>query len=575
MRRDSTRWYGRLIAALLAAMLLAPIATTLAQDGTPAASPVGGGEVITSLTREEFTAELEAGIGYTEPEQLGGILVTAQDQDIQGLNPLLGEEAVTNTILDLMYDTLVGSDPRTGQPAPNELADSWEIAADGVTYTFHLNQNATWHDGVPVTAADVVFSMDALASPDSASAYTGAFNDAVASYRAIDDYTVELVANEPLYSFLYEIAIWVVPQHIWGEIPFAEWKTHPITTGQDPAQVIGSGPFRFQEWTPGERVSLVRNDDYFGKVPYIDEYVMQIWPDQTAIVNAFLNNEVDFTALEPADVAAVEGTEGVEIATYDTRNFNYIEYNLNPEMTTLFQDQAVRQALFFAIDREAIVNDLLLGYATVAQGTQPVISYAYAPEEVNITYAYDPDRARALLAEAGWTDTNGDGTVDKDGQEMAFELLYGSGSPTTDQIVAYIQDAWAAIGVGMTPQALEFSALIEATTTDTVWQMAFYGFQWDATFIQDAMFGCDQYKVGFNDMMYCNPELDEIFAQARATFDEAARRELLIEASNIVNEEAPVMVTHFSRGILAYNTRVHNYIPSTWPIPVDYVWLSQ
>ncbi len=103
-----------------------------------------------------------------------------------------------------------------------------------------------------------------------------------------------------------------------------------------------------------------------------------------------------------------------------------------------------------------------------------------------------------------------------------------------------MQDAWAAIGVEATPRSLEFPALIEATTTNPDFEIALYGFGWDATFIQDAMFGCDQYQVGFNDMKYCNPELDEINDQAKRTFDEEARRELLIQASNIVNDEQPV-----------------------------------
>ncbi len=580
MRRRSPRPYGWLF-ALLAALLLAPVATTLAQEATPEASPeatpvVDLGETIVSQTREEFYADLIADVGYTEPEQLGGTFVSANvGSDIQGLNPLLAEEITTSTVLGYIYDTLVGGDPRTGQPAPNGLADYWEVAPDGITYTFFLNQEAVWHDGEPVTAADVIFSMDALASPDTASTYTGVFNNAVASYRAIDDKTVEIVASEPIFNFLYEIVLYIVPEHIWGDIPFADWKTHPITTGQDLSQVIGSGAFMLEDWTPGDRLTLVRNDEYYDQVPYIDTYVMQVWPDQSAVVNAFLNGEVDVAGLEPADVAAIEGTEGVEIATFDDRTFSYIEFNFNEDMTTLFQEEAVRQALFYAIDRQAIVDNILLGYASVAQGTQPVISYAYAPEEATITYDFNPDRARELLAEAGWEDTNSDGTVDKDGQELAFEFLYGSGSPTNDQIVAYIQDAWADIGVSATPRSLEFSALIEATTTDIVWEVALYGFLWDATFIQDIMFGCDQYLVGFNDMMYCNEGLDEINDQAKREFDEAARRDLLIEASNIVNEEVPIIVTTFSEGIVAYNTRINNYIPGPWGTPIGFIWISE
>ena len=102
----------------------------------------------------------------------------------------------------------------------------------------------------------------------------------------------------------------------------------------------------------------------------------------------------------------------------------------------------------------------------MAQGTQPVISYAYAPDRITTNYDYDPEKAKALLAEAGWTDTDGDGIVDKDGQPFAFEMIYQSGSPTVDQMVAYMQDAWQAIGVEMTPRAMEFAALVEMITGD-------------------------------------------------------------------------------------------------------------
>ncbi|MBA2753241.1 MAG: hypothetical protein H0U40_02100 [Chloroflexia bacterium] len=583
MRGARFRSFGWLTALLLA-MLLAPAAAALAQDATPGASPVASpagspvalGETIQSPTRDQLRAEIDADLGYTEAAQQGGTFIDAGTSDIQTLNPLLSEEVQTSTVMGFIYDSLIGGDPRTGQPAPLGLADSWEIAPDRVTYTFRLNQDARFHDGVDVTAEDVVFSMDALADEATGSTYTGTFNNAVASYRAVDADTVELVATEPLASFLYDIfAIYIVPKHIWGSVPFDQWKTHPGSTGQDTSMVIGSGPFRFQEWRQGESVTLARNDDFYGKVPYIDAYSLRIWPDQQQVVNALLNDELDTAELEPADVSAIEGTEGIVVTDYPTQGFTYIEYNLDPAVTTLFQDARVRQALFYAMDREAIVNDILLGYGEVAQGTQPVISYAYSPDQITTQYTFDQERARQLLTEAGWADTNGDGTVDREGQEMAFEYLYPSGSPTSDQLVAYIQDAWRQVGVEMTPRALEFPALIEATTTTPTFAVAQYGFSWDASFIQDAMFGCDQYQVGFNDMRYCNPGLDEIHNQARREFDEERRAQLLIEASNIVNEDVPIMVTHFSQAIVAYNDRLQNYTPGPWGTELIYIWIQE
>jgi peptide/nickel transport system substrate-binding protein len=572
MRGYRPRSLGWLATIFMVATTLMIPWPALAQDATPAAS----GEPTRSLTREEFTTQLVEDVGYTEAETPGGTFIGAITADIQTVLPFLAEEEASIAVANLVFESLVGSDVRTGQVAPLGLADSWEIAPDNRTYTFHLSQDAKWHDGVDVTADDVQFSLDAISNPEVGSAYTGAFLDTVESWRTIDEHTVELVAVEPVYTFLFNIqAAWIVPKHIWENVPVAEWRTDPGASGTDPSRVIGSGPFKFGEWRQGESITLNRNEDYRGKVPYLDSYVLRIWPDRTAVVNALLNGEVDAAELDPGDISAVESTPGLTVAHFPTTSFTYYEFNLDPEVTTLWQDQRVRQALLYGLDRESIVNDILLGYAEVAHGTQPVVSYAYAPDQIRTKFAYDPEKARSLLAEAGWTDTDGDGVVDKDGQSLSFELLYIAGSPTSDQIVAYMQDAWAEIGVSATPRALEFPAWIEAVTTDAPWEIALGGLTWDASFIQDQMFGCAQYRVGFNDMKYCNPELDTINAEAKRTFDEDARRELLIQATNIVNDEQPVAVMHFSQDHIAYSDRLQNFTPGPWGIDLSYVWIQQ
>ena len=572
MRGYRPRSFGWLATVCVVATTLAIPWPALAQDATPAA----GGEPIRSLTREEFQTQLAEDMQYTEAATPGGTFIDSATADIQTMHPFLAEEETSYNVVSLVYEGLVGGDPRTGQIAPTGLADFWEISPDNRTYTFHLNKDAKWHDGTDVTAEDVQFSADALADPETGSVYTGTFVDTVESWRAVDDDTFEMVAKEPVFTFLFDIqTLFVIPKHIWEDVPLAEWRNDPGASGADPSRVIGSGPWRFQEWRQGESVTVARNDDYYGKVPYLDSYVLRVWPEQTAVVNALLNGEVDAAELEASDIAGVEGTPGIVVTHYPTRGFTFYEFNLDPEVTTRWQDQRVRQALFYALDRESIVNDIQLGYAEVAQGTQPVVSYAYAPDRITTKYTYDPEKAKALLTEAGWTDTDGDGIVDKDGTSLSFELLYNSGSPTADQLVAYMQDAWAAIGVEATPRSLEFPALIEATTTNPTFDIAIYSFFWDASFLQDAMFGCDQYQVGFNDMKYCNPELDEINAQAKRTFDEDARRELLIQASNIVNDEQPVGIMYFRQDHDAYSDRLQNYRPSTWGIDLSQVWIQE
>ncbi len=572
MRRYRSSSLGWIATVFMMAIIMAAPWSTLAQDATPEAT----GEVTKSLTRDEFLAQLQEEMQYTEAATPGGILIDSSVSDIQTVQPFLAEEQDSIDIANLIFEGLTGGNPLTGQPSPTGLADYWEIMPDNKTYIFHLNKDAKWHDGIDVTAEDVIFSADAFANPDTGSAYTGSFVATVESWRAIDDDTVEFVAKEPVFTFLYDIqTLAVIPKHIWGDVPFADWRNDPGATGTDPSRVIGSGPFKFQELRQRESVSLVRNDDYHGKVPYLDGYTLRVWPDQTAAINALLAGEIDVAVLQSADVAAIEGAPGIVVAQYPSRGFLYYEFNLDPEVTTKWQDERVRQALMYALDRESIANDILLGYAEVAQGTQPSVSYAYAPDQIATKYTFDPEKAKALLAEAGWTDTDGDGIVDKDGEAMSFELLYPGGLSEWDQIVAYAQDAWRAIGVEAIPRALEFPALIEATTTNPTFDIAFYRFGWDASFLQDAMFGCDQYQVGFNDMKYCNPDLDAINDEAKHTFDEAARRDLLIQASNIVNDEQPVAVLVFEDGHVAYRDILQNYKPGTWGVNLTQVWIQQ
>ncbi len=542
-----------------------------AQDATP--MPAGSG--FKTQTREEFLKEIVEEMGYTEAATPGGTFIDSNVSDVQTIHPLIADDGPSLSAVGLIYEQLVGGDIRTGGPGPTGLADFWEVADDQRTYTFHLNQTAKWHDGVDVTADDVQFSFDALANPDLSSSYMQSFLDSTESWRVIDEHTFEAVAKEPLFTFLYDLVTWILPKHIWESVPVKEWRTDGGATGQDPTRVIGSGPWKFGEWRQGESITFNRNDEYYGKVPYLDSYVIRIWPDQTAVVNGLLNNEMDAAALEPADVETVKNTAGLVVANYPTRSFSFYMTNMDPEKTTLFQDVEVRQALLHALDRDSIVHDILLDNALVAHGTQPVISYAYAPERMDVKYTYDVERAKELLAQAGWADTKGDGIVEKDGAPLSFEIIYQSGSPTVDQIIAYYQDAWKAIGVEARPRAMEFSALVEVITGDHIFEVALLGFSWDATFIQDAMFGCDSYEGGFNMVKYCNEDVDALNAQAKRTFPIEERRELVIQATNLVNNDLPVAVTHFSRANVGYSDRLQNFKPSAWGVSMDYVWIQE
>ncbi len=430
------------LVALTGALTLA-----LAARAQETATPVA----LRSFTRADYRAQLAAHYRFSTPEHRGGTVIASAAGDITGTNPVVVNDTGTQTVLGLVFLGLWGISPLDGQPVPSGLADRWEVGADGTTYTFHLNQAARWHDSVDVTADDVVFSFDAQANEATGSAFTGAFRDSVASYRAVDPDTVELVATEVLADLLLTLYAPILPKHVWGSVPFQDWTSDPGSTGQDSARVVGSGPFRFEAWVPGDHVALVRNDAHFDIVPAIDRYVLQVLPDNAAATTALLTGAVDINVLQPADVPTAQGTSGITVAVYPTMHVNLYLTNLDPDRTTLFQDRRVRQALFYALDREAIVRTIEQGHGQGGPRDAAQASIAHAPERMTTRYGYDPDKARRLLAEAGWVDANGDGVVEKDGQELRFDLIYESGQATVSLITTYFQDAWRAIGVAMTP----------------------------------------------------------------------------------------------------------------------------
>lgn len=576
---------------LLMAAAAAPIATAQG-DGTPQADTAtpttgGTGEVIRSITREEYDRQLREAFDFQEVGAEGGQLIMADISDIDTLNGLLSDDIPTAYIVGLMFESLVGVSPVDGTIAPG-LADSYEIAEDGVTYTFKLNEDVKWHDGEDFTAEDVAFSLDFALAEDTVYAYTSTVTNALESYKVIDENTIQLVAKDVLATFLYDVpgTVAILPKHIWEEVPFAEWPNDPGSTGEDPARVVGTGPFRFQEWAQGESVTLVRNDEYWDQaaVPNIDEFIFRVMPDENTAIQALTSGEIDlFEGVPPAQVEDVQNNETTDVAIYDTLRFNW--YSVQQE-NPLFADVKVRQALLYALDRQLIADEIYLGFAEQANGTQPQLSPSYAPDQINTIYDYDPDRARQLLEEAGWTDSDEDGTVDKDlngdgaiteDEQLRFDMIYTEGVATYEQQVPYMQEAWAEVGIDALPQAIPFPTL-QQRVDDGDFGLVLWGFSWSPDGGQGIMFRCDSFAPnGFNAMRYCNPQYDELDDQMLRTLDDEARRELQIQLSNIANDDAAAGILIFRQEMTGYSTRVRNFFPTGFSFisTIPYVWVEE
>jgi peptide/nickel transport system substrate-binding protein len=458
-------------------------------------------------------------------------------------------------------------------PAPG-LADYWELADDGITYTFHLNPNATWHDGQPVTADDVIFSFDAALDPSSLGGFQSSVGNVLEGSRAIDDHTVELVAKSPLAVFIENTALLVgiVPKHIWESVPPGDWGSDPGSTGQDATRVIGSGPFRFVEWAQNDHVTLARNETYWDPdgTANIDEFIYRVIPSASTATDALRTGETDISRVSFGEIGELAEDPNLVISVYDTTGWTLLNINQDPDQTPLFVDIPVRQALMYALDRQLIAEEIFFGYASQANGTQDPLSIAHDESRVRTIYNHDPERARSLLEGAGWVEGD-DGIREKEGIRFSFECMYAENVEPRRQILTYAQQAWKEVGIDMQPVAMPFQTLLDFLDTGE-YEMVIHGRSWGVDGSQGDMFRCDAVPpAGFNEMHYCNPRYDELDALQMTELNVEKRIDLLIEQSNIVNDEVAAGVLLFHTFVFGSRATLHNVLPNGynefWSIP--------
>ena len=428
--------------------------------------------------------------------QSGGSTLVYGSGDYTRINPAMDEHGEINVLL---FDGLTDHDG-TGQIVPR-LAESWDYDPNTMTYTFHLAQGVTWHDGEPFTAADVKFTFEAIMDPDNGSENAPNYED-VTDITVIDDHTVSFTLSAVNTAFLEYMTMAILPQHLLeGEdMQTADFFRAPV----------GTGPYKLESWDVGQSITLVKNPDYFAGAANIDTIVFKIVTDSNAKTMQLQTGELDLAQVTPKDAAAFEGKTGYTVYDMTTSDYRGILYNFN---NAYWQENAdLIPAISCAIDRQAIVDAVLLGKGEVAYS--PLQRNIYNDPDVE-RWDYDPARAEQLLTDAGCT-RDAEGFWQRNGARIGFTI---NASPD-DQVRIDMAQAAAqqlrAIG-------LDVQAAIPAEGIDWGGQeccIIGWGSPFDADDHTYKVFGTDK---GANYSGYSNAQVDEALTKARQTDDPAER----------------------------------------------------
>ena len=484
------------------------------------------------------------------------ILRVAYNREIDVLNAFTSQNLVD--IQFSMVEGLITTDedntyiPVLAKEIPTEENGLVVHNDDGtIDMTWNLHENVRWHDGEEFTSEDVCFTWRFVTS-DGSQVYNREMYLGIVDCLMPNEQTV-VFRWDGVYGFYAGIFEAVLPEHVLGHMTTTEIINYePYNRG---SETIGTGPFKFVEWKSGEFIRVVRNDDYWRGDPYpeIDEVVWSFIPDANTRLNALLAGDHHYVEIEPVQVDQVQDLEGYDAHLVSSNVVMHFDVSVNtPNAQALFHDRDVRKALFQAIDRDAIANQLMRGTVKTAHTPLNPTSPYNNPDVPQ--YDYDPDRARQMLEELGWV-VGPDGIREKEGRRFAFEMINRAGSTDRIAIAQVIQAQLQAIGIEVTFQTLESAA----------WTQRWRGHDWEglvsAWFLPadpslTGLYACD----GPNNMTgLCDPALDEALRDSDRYLDFDQRKPSLDRAQALLADAAMSLPIYYDVIPEVVSQRVGNY----------------
>ena len=491
----------------------------------------------------------------------GDIMVEGSIGDASNLIPILSSDNASHSISAMIFNGLVKYDKDMN--IVGDLAQAWDISENGLIITFHLRKGVTWQDGHPFTADDVLYTYRVTIDPKTPTAYAGDFLK-VKKAEVIDSHTFRVTYDRPFAPALISWSSAILPKHLLEgkDITKSPLTRHPI----------GTGPYMFKEWVTGQKIVLVSNPDYFEGRPYIDGYIMRIIPDMATMFLELRAKGIDRMGLTPLQYT--RQTENNLFRTnynkyrYLSFGYTYLGYNLEKP---LFQDKRVRQAISYAINKKEIIEGVLLGLGKEATGPYKPGTWPYNPNVKR--YPYDPQKAKELLEEAGWTDSDGDGIRDRNGTPFVFEIITNQGNDLRSKCAEITQKRLSDIGIKVKIRVIEWAAFINDFINKKKFDATILG--WSITLDPDLydVWHSSKTKQGeLNFISFRNEEVDELLEKGRSTFDQAERKKYYFRIQEILAEEQPYTFLYVADALPIINSRVRGIIPA--PIGIGYNYIE-
>ena len=490
----------------------------------------------------------------------GDALVNGSIGEPSTLIPLLASDSSSHDVAGLIYNGLVRYDKNL--QLEGELARSWEISGDGLTIIFHLRRGVKWHDGHDFTSRDVLYTYRVTIDPKTPTAYAESFKQ-VKSAEAPDPYTFRVTYARPYAPALESWGMSILPAHL------LEGKD--LTRNVLSRHPVGTGPYIFKEWIPGQKLVLESNREYFEGRPYINRYVYRIIPDNSTMFMELKAGGLDMMGLSPVQYQRETGSprfrERFNKYRYPAFAYTYLGYNLkNP----LFADKRVRQAISSAINKDEIIHGVLLGMGQIAHGPYKPGTWAWNPHIKD--YDYNPERAKRLLAEAGWKDKNSAGVLVKDGKPFQFVIITNQGNAERAKTLQIIQQRLKDVGIEVKPRVIEWAAFLSQYIDKRNFDAVIMG--WTIGQDPDLYDVWHSSKTGpkeLNFIGFRNSEVDRLLEEGRGTFDTEKRRKCYYRIQEVLAEEQPYTFLYVPDALPVVSSRFHGIEPAPAGIMYNFI----